>query len=212
MGQRLIITEEEKNRIKLLYEVTKTETTPPPQESELVVRDVNPFRYEQYADARRLYSPELKDGDRFYTYHDESYKIGLKSELEKIIEGKSIRISSIDEIVNSVINNIFYKDSNSSSVEVSLEGGKFRTSSNFPFIIIKPTSYVINSREYSQEEKLKQTNEFEPYLKNYINFVQTELKKSLEKYNKYVIQKVDLQDVPDIYFDIYKIKRSQTDF
>jgi hypothetical protein len=210
MGQRLIITEEEKNRIKLLYEVTKTETTPPPNESELVVKDVNPFRYEQYADARRLYSPELKDGDRFYTYEGVGYEMGLTNELRKIIEGKSIRISSIDEIVTPEINQISYRKVwGGPKIIIYLNVLK-------PLITeieVKPESYMLDFHSgLSDDEKLKIRNEFEPYLKNYILFVQTEFKKYLEKYNKYVEQKIDLQDVPDIYFEIYKIKRSQTDF
>jgi hypothetical protein len=203
MGQRLIITEEEKNRIKLLYEVTETKTTVPPDESELVVKDVNPFRYEQYVDARRLYSPELKDGDRFYKYKSYEFDEDIKKESEiKLSPKKTIRLNDVDAIITPSEPKIYYDH-----IKVGLFPGAYTFNILLDVYLDK---HYFDSQDYKNLKEFEQQNikSLEPY----IEYLRKELKNYLDKYNKYIKQKTDLQDVPDKYFDIYKIKLKQTDF
>ena len=201
MGQRLIITEEEKNRIKLLYEVTETKTSVPPDESELVVKGVNPFKSGEYIDARREYSPELKDGDRYYVYHDYLFTKGLEYELKQLVDNKSIRIGGlVDKILTVQVENI-YLGYNTIYLLLKTPNGNRDIS-----VTITPTEIELSW----VEDRYK--NDYLSSLQNYATFVRNEMKMYLEMYSKYIKQKTDLQDVPDKYFDIYKIKRRQTDF
>jgi hypothetical protein len=202
MGQRLIITEEEKNRIKLLYEVTETKTSVPPDESELVVKGVNPFKSGEYIDARREYSPELKDGDRYYVFHEYSFTSGLEYELKQLVNNKSIRIGGlVDKILTVQVQHVFL-DHN--KIYLLL-----RTPDSYRSISVTITPTEI---ELGIEVEDRHKNDYLSSLQNYATFVRNEMKKYLEMYSKYIKQKTDLQDVPDKYFDIYKIKRRQTDF
>ena len=90
MSKRLIITEEEKNRIKLLYE-----TVMPPSESVLVKKQ-NPLSKEGYKEFYGkpipVYDANLKDGDIFVVYDETKIKEwGLKL-INSNLKGKSIRL------------------------------------------------------------------------------------------------------------------------
>ena len=91
MGQRIVISESERKHIMNLYEAA------PPSESVLVAKK-NPFKYDEYADARRKYDKELKTGDRFFIdnsqdinqyYYNELVKFG--NEIVESLYGKTIR-------------------------------------------------------------------------------------------------------------------------
>ena len=103
MSNRIVITEEEKQTIKRLYE-----SAPPPDESVLVTNK-NPYKHSEYKSACRLYSKDLVDGDMFY---DISYfgfskgDLGLRHLYEKMssdickdIVGKKIRLPKRDEVL-----------------------------------------------------------------------------------------------------------------
>jgi len=78
-------------------------TTPPPQESVFVINK-NPFRDTQYISARRLYSPQLKDGDLFYELSDNYRRYVEDSSpfvnLYNSFVGKTIRLKKNDRVIN----------------------------------------------------------------------------------------------------------------
>lgn len=223
MGQRLIITEDEKNRIKLLYELTQTETTPPPDERELVIKGVNPFKHEEYVDARREYSPQLKDGDRFY-FTD--YKIGddtfdsidpsisffykevFEPAFKNKLVNKTIRIPSED---------IIYRI-NSVGVGISPERIRIRFKPDLDFWIYytedvryeKPNfSYHRSLPDFSYQRSLP-----EPLLSEFKSLIElakkltTELKSKIDFYK----DPKNISLIPDKYFNIFRVKRRNTDF
>jgi len=87
MGKRIIISESEKKNILSLYETTAV--APPPSES-ILVANKNPFKYSEYVNARKFYSPTLKDGELFFE-KNEKFNLYLEKELQKKMLGKTFR-------------------------------------------------------------------------------------------------------------------------
>jgi len=97
MSNRIVITEEEKQTIKRLYE-----SAPPPDESVLVTKK-NPFNNKEYldmlivdnADYLRKYNKDMVDGDIFLVYDkdkvDEYFELIADEIYDKHFRGKSIR-------------------------------------------------------------------------------------------------------------------------
>jgi len=218
----MILSESEKNRIKGLYGlITESETVPPPNERELVVRDKNPFKYTEYEDARREYSADLKDGDRFYVSkelgpfmgylnmggkpYNTFYDVELFYPIFKDLVGKTIRALDKDEIKqikkihvskDSTYCEIYWSDSVSEKTRlvIDINGDAYNK-----------TSIVFTSEktELSNDE----LNHYSSLIKYVVNLLK-ELKTKLEKFSN----KDNWAEIPDIYFDIYKVKRQQTDF
>ncbi len=65
MGKKYIITESQE---KLMLQLVEAELGP--EESVLVAKK-NPYKYEEFKDARRRYLPSLKDGERFFEFDKE---------------------------------------------------------------------------------------------------------------------------------------------
>lgn len=109
----MILSESEKNRIKSLYGLQNEEETAPPDESVLIAIK-NPFKYDEYKDARTFYNSSLKNGDRFYQIRGEEvepylnrnmlddltnyYKTNIFEKLQEQIDGKTVRIPQKDII------------------------------------------------------------------------------------------------------------------
>lgn len=109
----MLLSESEKNRIKSLYGFVTEAEIAPPDESRLIANK-NPFKYEEFKDARTFYSPSMINGDRFYQIKGEKingylnqnmtsnltdyYQKNIFRKIEEQIEGKTVRIPQTDKI------------------------------------------------------------------------------------------------------------------
>jgi hypothetical protein len=210
---RFIITEEEKNRIKLLYEVAL-----PPSESVLVANK-NPFKYDEYKLARTVYTPQLKDGDMFYQIIKKddivtSYKEVIDN-LIKIYSEKTLRY--FDEIVN-----------------VSMDINQYTVNrldeEYFPYISPLISGYIGGNQEYDVSYRIKPNN-YDVSLTFYSYDFDGKTKRSrysqptttsTDPVDKFFIsfkndllknlQKIKPENLPDEYFEIRKVQKVKTDF
>lgn len=192
MRKKIIITEEEKERIKILYEITN-----PPDEFE-VVGFINPFRETKYLPYAHVnYSKELKDGDFFYGLRDFIY--GGSDEKK---------------------NNCFFNFNQSIKPNFSDLIGKTVRTGDDEIRKIKKISFVVSGVYGTRSkilllplEKLKTPEDILP-----IQFsIVSEDDKMIEneELKKLVQQKlptVRAKDLPDCLFELKRIKRKQTDF
>jgi hypothetical protein len=217
MGQRIIISESDRKHIKKLYE-SKIES-PPPNESILVIENKNPFKYDEYTDARREYSKDLKDGDLFYVIKYPNFRKYVVEKFKPLYNnfiGKTIRIKSKDDIVMiqpnhrevSYMPRIILKDGSISfhykiegydySIYVLYNDNKFNGS-----IVRDEYENTIIKKKYPMEYVRKETY-FEIYDALY-SISENMKKEYLNIFN-------DLSSIPDDCFEIRQIKRQQTDF
>jgi hypothetical protein len=220
MSNRLVITEEEKQTIKRLYE-----SAPPPDESVLVTKK-NPYKHSEYKSACRLYSKDLVDGDMFYSIprNDEyGYYGNLTGVYKKMVRnickdlfGKKIRLPKKDEILvigdeTSVTRDEFtafgFKTGNESRYESWLwvfedkratmddsSGNNLRTNMTY--------SGSFDSR-----------NEVE-VPEGFMNLVVSKILEIKKQTNDFEMDKSEstIVNIPDEYFEIRKIVRTKTDF
>jgi len=219
MGQRLIISEEEKKGIMVLYETTT-------DNSSILIANKNPFRDNEYVNARKRYSTNMKYGDLFYNFKDlEKYRaFSEKFNNEKI-----------DEFVKSIIGKTFKGDDN---ISYKIEDLK-----------LKDTSYGTPHYDYiltnlSNSEKLSGIMTILGYLsgkdiKSTIRFHYNERKPDGTTFNEpvglnqfysdYVLEnclqnmtylkfpmipdseKLKIEKVPDEYFEIRKLQTPKSD-
>ena len=207
MGKRIIISESEKNNILSLYETTTV--APPPSESVLVVNK-NPFKYPEFESARRTYSSDLKDGDMFYTVNYLRY-IGMiespfNSEFVNNLVNKKVRIDDrILEFINPIVKE---------STNFGGPGPKIGEINVKEEEEIKP--YTIHLRKnydkdnfyinfFPKEKTYKYSNYYSFSVESINNLYNKE-------YQTKVQPRIELNNVPDEYFEIRKIQRQQTDF
>jgi len=225
----MILSESEKNRIKGLYGLmTEAETTltPPPSESILIDKK-NPFKYSQYENARKEYSKDLKNGERFYVINESKIEDDLRenirvfgNEFLKSLNGKSFREDdNIYKINSSIVSEV---DSKS-----NFGGGGVRS------IELNPINLTINDGkpiQYTTRTWLnKDTSNFFDETKNSLNFsVGTlvfdlyffgQLNDHIDNQNinlswqNFINNKLKPIDfLKDDYFEIREIKRQETDF
>ena len=220
MSKKLIITEEEKKRIKSLYEATIL----PPSESVLVANK-NPFKYPEYASSRKLYSPELKNGDTFYV----------------LIKQNNI-VSPYNEIINNLIE--LYQEKtiryNDKILKVSMDLNEYSTNSldedYFPYIAPIISGYIGGNMEYNVSYRVKPNN-YEISLNfptrswdsktqqfrddSYYSTPSSQIESSTKPEDKFFVsfkndllknlQPLKLENLPDEYFEIRKIERQKTD-
>ena len=219
MGQRLIISEEEKKGIMVLYETTT-------DNSSILIANKNPFRDNEYVNARKRYSTNMKYGDLFYNFKDlEKYRaFSEKFNNEKI-----------DEFVKSIIGKTFKGDDN---ISYKIEDLK-----------LKDTSYGASHYNYiltnlSNSEKLSGIMTILGYLSgkditSTIRFHYNERKPDGTTFNEpvglnqfysdYVLEnclqnmtslkfpmipdseKLKIEKVPDEYFEIRKLQTPKSD-
>ena len=111
MGQRLIILEEEKKGIMVLYENTTDNNS-------ILITNKNPFRDNEYVNARKRYSTNMKYGDLFYNLKD----------LEKYREfSRKHNNEKINEFVKSIIGKTFKGDDN---ISYKIEDLKLKSTSS----------------------------------------------------------------------------------
>jgi len=226
MGKSLIITESEKKLILSLYE-----STPPPSES-VFVANKNPFKYPEYESARRIYSPDLVDGDMFYNTDSVKNKEFFNSEIKK----------SGDDFIKSLYNKTMRHDdilfeilplSKLNESEYSKNfGGSTTISINLTPVILKIissdniepiTNKLISFDTYTYTEKYNLYFTEKDFNKNFHDIVfigqspNYGYKITNENIN-YTWKKLlsgkykNLSMFPDEYFEIRKIQRVQTDF
>ena len=197
MGQRLIISEEEQKHIKKLYEA---ETTPPPSESVLVVNK-NPFKYNEYINARKFYGSSLKDGELFFKKTDGFNKY-IQEELSKKIEGKTLRGMWNNRDVVIQINTLFVFTKDDGVV-----GTQCVNSLKFNGLIDgseqNSINYFINP---GTEITFEQTLFYRSLGDATIKLVNPQSFKSV------IFSVSNWNLIPDEYFEIRQIKREQTDF
>lgn len=220
MGLKIFINESEKNRIRFLYENKSL----PPNESEIVVEKKNPFKYQEYINARKEYSPNLKNGDMFYvsnglqvpsTFYsvflsqyvpnrDSKFYYNLFKDIFKDFMGKTVRLVDNDQIIN-----IKKFDVNVADSSINVFGGlpnnpvsllDLRINKNGN---VKTKEGLRDLRNLTDEEKQKHLN-----LINYSLKLLDELQKKVEYFSNIE----NFKEIPDEYFDIYRIKRQETDF
>jgi hypothetical protein len=208
MGQRLIITEEEKKNIRLMYEST------PPDES-VLVENKNPFLYKEYESARRPYGPNLKDGDLFSVLMDEdlqSYYNTLFKTMYDSYLGKTIRLESTDEIVSIEKSKMWI---NPARTETSLNWTKPSIDMKVSFYyLIDNVEYIV---DFYSEEWVGKVSEDKPGISNNeireenIEKTLLQILESIKAYvSKYSLNKVDT--INNRFFEIRKIQRRKTDF
>jgi hypothetical protein len=213
---RFIITEEEKNRIKLLYEVAL-----PPSESILVIQNKNPFKYDEYKDARRIYSKDLNDGDRFYIkkkYEEDIQNFVFNSIIKNNIQGKTIRLIDEDKIIK--VSNVSI---NPNEMVISFDKYFYRSVNNsyppketfFYSLIIKPNEEYISGQikdDYFETNQIINIPEkVKTLLSNFINYCRLKM----DEFNnevEFLSNPENIQELPDDFFNIYKVSRVKTDF
>jgi hypothetical protein len=181
MGQKLIITEEEKNRIKLLYEVV---TKLPPDES-ILVANKNPYKYPEYESARRVYSSKLVNGDLFYELNIPYVNKFVIDYYTKLIKNDSLHESSckatingqfhIDKIYKYCVNRIENKKTPSKNSELYYQGKIFRNKDWKPEML----QFIY---EVHKDEIVK--NFYNPLLMKGLSYFQVNEKNEKEKKEK----------------------------
>jgi len=206
MGQRILISEEDKKHIKKLYEA---ETAPPPDESVLVAKK-NPFKYPEYESARRVYSADLKDGDLFYknvnNYPLTDFLDEFNLEFLKNLKDKTVRHN--DKIYTIIgLANI--------NEEVTFLGKGHEIGT----VVIKKSDspeMIPYSVFLKWDYQYRNVNLFFEAVENYYgydNFSSSLINDLYEKkYREDFVEKHKEQNRDDKYFEIRKIQRRQTDF
>jgi hypothetical protein len=184
MGNKFIITEEEKNRIRVLYE---NDTTPPDEYE--VVGNFNPFVKTEYLPFFRPYSKELKDGDLFYGQTEEKCKEKLTDKkVENSLNGKTFRIDDTIYKISGL--NYYYFN------KIGVMLGR------------RPYGIIDIFEIKNENDKLypKYTLESEPQIAH------TGLPENVKNAISEKIPTKTAKDIPDCYFELRRIKRKQTDF
>lgn len=208
---RFIVTEEEVKQIRNLYEMDNSQT-PPPDEKELVVSNKNPFKYSEYEDARRLYSPELKDGERFY--EQKSLSPLIKELYRKTFFGndsidvKTLRDATVDKIYTISLRHPLFTDRHLDSFEIN-----FRDEGEIKRLIVSLDGshdrFRISTNTFSPSRELTDIDKkvFGPVIEI--------IRKQMNEFNSKIDELQDAKNIiniPDEFFDIYKVKRVKTDF
>ena len=208
----MILSESEKNRIKGMYGlVTESESAPPPNESVLIAKK-NPFKYDEYKDARRFYNSELKDGDLFFKINDTKdfinfvyeYNKKMATDFVKDLIGKKIRLEWRDgtdriyEFIDLKCVDGDYDDYQTSfDIKMKDDKGEIVTSE------MSMGRYGINMLG-------TKTSKLDDFMKPIGNkLIKTNaVRHSVDAF----LPSSKLHLAPDEYFEIREIKREQTDF
>lgn len=204
----MIINESEKKRIKSLYGLITEDA--PPSESVLVAYK-NPFKYEEYESARRVYSASLVDGDMFYVQFDKELPLKLQDEkemkgLQTILVGKTINIE--DEIYKIISIKSEYLGSKG-SYYIRLENSS-KYDSNYPYqtLRVKFDTYG----KYHPSNTLKYSLQKGDNRKDFSVTGEGLSRLGMEIIKNMDNTKIEYKDLPDENFEIRKIQRQKTDF
>jgi hypothetical protein len=218
MGQKLIITEEEKNRIKLLYEAT-----PPPSESIFVINK-NPFKGTDYENARVSYSSKLTDGDLFFklicneetynkfvtTYNEDKWNPITKSLLNKTYRRSDTIFKIKDITIDSFTDNGKFPQGTITIVNQDNGGTLTQNYKTFwgsfggGLVYSVPGDYLLPSENpvFDFFRKL--------YSQSIIGITYEQMNNIRGLVSDETLSK--LSNLPDNFFEIRKIQRQKTDF
>ena len=199
MGRRIIISETERKNILSLYE--STNVAPPPSESILIAKK-NPFKDNNYVNARKFYNPSMKDGDLFFE-NSNNFRTYLEDELNKKLIGKTVRgiLGTIDVIIEIKDLDVFIKRDDNLGTQC-IESMVFRGT----------MGDGAKEERFDYEINPGTVMSFEDYLVN-VSMGVREVKLSNPQALKTVIFSVSNWNlIPDEYFEIRKIQRQKTDF
>jgi hypothetical protein len=215
----MIINENEKNRIKSLYGLL-TESAPP--EESVLVANKNPFKYEEYKNARKFYSSNLKDGDLFFiTKGTSGWKDGLtdylSSKIKENFDNKTIRYKRLDDLSTDHIgvlrSEYFDTTGNRSKLVLSLKEENPGTQCiNFFTLQLRDQSgkTIIGDIFFDSKEGFKYVSYYSQYQKKDITFkVEVQSNDSIKTK---VYSFSNWNTIPDEFFEIRKIQRQKTDF
>ena len=195
---KLIISETEKKNILSLYEQVKF-PIPAPRES-ILIDNKNPYKHQEYINARQNYSTKLENGSLFYiigllpdnlNYEKVFKKIAfdfLKSLIGKTIRVKNGDVYTFKDIIETNDDDIVAK-----------------------MVVLKNNEKSIDwtVRYNGNRDGFK----FYDWYDSYYDFdkINTLFIEYLNK-NKNVLENTNIKNIPDEYFEIRKVKRQQTDF
>lgn len=190
---KFIITEEEKLRIKSLYE-----SSVPPNEYE-IVGYINPFKDQKYLPyAHVKYSKELKEGDLFYDLQNIDYFSFNMGKYQKCLIDFIKPISSnLSDLIGKTVRTANDEIKKISKIDLRL-------------------GVLVGARTLRTElllGSLKNADELIPYKIYILDENQEPIEK--ENVNQAIekrLPKITAKDLPDCLFELKKVKRTQTDF
>lgn len=199
MGKRVIISESEKKNILSLYEQSKF-PIPPPKNSVLISKK-NPYRYDELSNAKQSYSTKLKDGDMFYIlgilpdeYNKEKIREKINDEFGKSLINKTIKDPTTNEVFTI---KKFYRNDYPKIGRFELDDGNM-------------IDMVLNfNSDKSKYTTIRIYDTFDSY------FIVPKLS---EYYNDFLneriseVEKSEIKNIPDEYFEIRKIITPKSDF
>jgi hypothetical protein len=209
MGKRIIISESEKKNILSLYEQSNF-PIPPPKNSILITKK-NPYKYDEFSNARQTYSTKLKDGDMFYIMgllpdelNIEIIKEKVNNDFGKSLINKTIRIPNTNEVLTI---KEFYFGAESGLINKGKIGRFKLDNGNFIDMFLSFDSGSGNGVSI----KIKESNDYSdngviiPKLSEYYN------NNFLNRLTS-VVEKSNVTKLPDEYFEIRKVLTPKSDF
>ena len=198
MGKKIIITESQIESLKVLLEREMG------IEESVLIAKKNPFKYEEFKNARRVYDSSMNDGDRFYTHDFEVYSQSIFKkilvELETSLNNKTIRFN--DEIYSIKVRGFYYDTLPSNNlvwIEINFEWGISGPKITIEYIGNGQFGFEITGKYLTKTELEKFKEKLKP-ISQTINSV-------IEK-NKFE----PTEKRGDEFFEIREIKRENTDF
>ena len=203
---KLIISETERKNILSLYE--STNIVPPPSES-VFVANKNPFKYPEYEMARREYSGNLKDGDMFYIQKVFNNTNKIKEFNEKFVKSLYNKTARVGDVIYTFLNPSIIESTNLGRRGSGEYIGEIKVKKNNN----SPSLYRITKEFNPTTNKLIIIFDFKAggNIIDRLNF-QSISDLYNEGFEKIIPNKIIIEDIPDEYFEIRKIKRQQTNF
>lgn len=212
MGKKYIITESQE---RILTRLVERELGP--EESVLVTKK-NPFSDEKYVSARRVYSSNLKEGELFFTINKE-LKDYFYNKLKTILDGKTMRVTSQDGkdyVVKFIFDDRFPWDA-------TIKGSKFSTSSkNLGSQALEDFAVRIDTTDTTWKQNTSKPvisfnsskGGFYEITGEKYSKIRTELitVPDKTKINNAIFAFTNWNKIPDQFFEIRKVKRTNTDF
>ena len=221
MSKRLLITEEEKNRIKLLYE------SAPPSESVLVSK-TNPFSdsAKDILQGKEIgvgYNNNLKEGDLFFTFDEGKIKSWVLDTINNSISGKTVRVYNEDKTQDDIVTIpkfiVAHLSLNSYGFNVpglkQLKAPTNKDESSFKGVV-NTGQYSTNQIILDEDCVLKVVSiSQKPWPKEHIDDVNVKFKtdeQTSRKLGVIVWPITRLKFIPNDCFEIRKVQKQTTDF
>jgi hypothetical protein len=218
MGKKIIITESQIETLKVLLEREMG------IEESVIVANKNPFRHEEFKDARREYNSSLKNGERFYVL-DKSYIKNIDEEISQIkkdflsnLKGKSLRYSLSDfegtTYYEYMVGNLFSRGKDKfKNMICRLRFNDEINRVNFECRLDDNTDYTFENSLTSFKNDGIFWDVVPGFGTSYLSFngVNNLYKTQIANTIRDLEQKQVIQIIPDEFFEIREIKRENTD-